>query len=178
MTKCRVKFATALFKIITSIMCAVCLCIPGILSADEPLKLNWMDFEAGYEKAKEEGKMILVDAYTDWCGFCKKMDASTFQDEKVVEIMQTHFVSIKFNPEINKTYVLNGDTFESMELAKAIAKSNNVGFPSVFIYVPSAKTWLKQEGFVPPRPFESYLSEVVKYNQFLLENNKDSEEER
>lgn len=140
--------------------------------------MEWLDFESGYEKAKEEGKMIFVDAYTDWCGYCKKMDASTFKDEKVIDLLRNSFVAIKFNPEIQKEYVLEGDTFTGMQLARSISQSGNIGFPTYFIYIPQTKTWLKQDGFIPPRPFEDYLNDVVKYNQFLIDNSKNSEEER
>lgn len=43
---------------------------------DEPMstELKWFGFEEGYAKSVKEGKILLVDAYTDWCGWCKVMD--------------------------------------------------------------------------------------------------------
>jgi PBP1b-binding outer membrane lipoprotein LpoB len=39
---------------------------------DEPVstELKWFGFEEGYAKSVKEGKILLVDAYTDWCGWC------------------------------------------------------------------------------------------------------------
>jgi thiol-disulfide isomerase/thioredoxin len=35
-------------------------------------ELKWLDWNTGYPLAKKNNKIILVDAYTDWCGWCKK----------------------------------------------------------------------------------------------------------
>ncbi|MBL7896947.1 MAG: DUF255 domain-containing protein, partial [Crocinitomicaceae bacterium] len=47
----------------------------------------------------EEKKFIFIDIYTDLCGWCKKMDASTFQDSEVVAYMTEHFYAVKMNAE-------------------------------------------------------------------------------
>ena len=52
-----------------------------VLSQD---KINWMSFEEAIARSKEDPKHIFVDVYTDWCGWCKKMDASTFVDPVIV----------------------------------------------------------------------------------------------
>lgn len=47
--------------------------------------LTWYDMEQGIMLAQKEKKKIFVDVYTDWCGWCKKMDASTFKDAEVIK---------------------------------------------------------------------------------------------
>jgi len=37
-------------------------------------ELTWNDFDSGYKLAKKKKKIMLVDVYTDWCGWCKVMD--------------------------------------------------------------------------------------------------------
>ena len=56
-------------------------------------------FESGFVKAKREGKILLVDVYTDWCGYCKKMDRETYTDAKIIEKLNKDFVMVKLNPE-------------------------------------------------------------------------------
>ena len=33
--------------------------------------VRWYGFEGGYKKAVATNKILLVDAYTEWCGWCK-----------------------------------------------------------------------------------------------------------
>jgi thiol:disulfide interchange protein len=35
-------------------------------------EIKWISFEEAVAKTSENPKMILVDLYTDWCGWCKK----------------------------------------------------------------------------------------------------------
>lgn len=64
--------------------------------------INFQENEA-WETARsvsaEEGKYLMVDAYTDWCGWCKVQDKETFHNPKVAEFMNQHFVSVKIDFE-------------------------------------------------------------------------------
>ena len=40
--------------------------------------IQWITWEQLAEKSKKEKRKVVVDVYTDWCGWCKRMDASTF----------------------------------------------------------------------------------------------------
>lgn len=55
------------------------------------------------EKAKKEavksGKLIFIDAYTDWCGPCKRMAATTFKDAEVGKLFNANFVNVKVEME-------------------------------------------------------------------------------
>ncbi len=53
------------------------------------------DFEAMQANARQEGKYLFIDAYTDWCGPCKQMAATTFQDPEVGEFFNENFVNLK-----------------------------------------------------------------------------------
>src|SRR5690606_40147878 len=52
------------------------------LAQDKAIK--WLTFDEASELAAKEPKMILVKVYTDWCGWCKKMDKETFMDSEVI----------------------------------------------------------------------------------------------
>ena len=47
--------------------------------------INWVSIEEAEEKAAEDGKKILVDMYTDWCGWCKRLSAAVFNQEEFKE---------------------------------------------------------------------------------------------
>ncbi|MFK7933465.1 MAG: thioredoxin family protein [Saprospiraceae bacterium] len=50
-------------------------------------------------KAKEENKLIFLDAYTDWCRPCKRMDREVFANRKVGRFYNENFVNYKMNME-------------------------------------------------------------------------------
>lgn len=50
-------------------------------------------------KAKTEGKIIFVDAYTTWCGPCKRMARDVFTDSKVGQFYNANFVNMKLDME-------------------------------------------------------------------------------
>ena len=50
-------------------------------------------------KAKEENKMIFLDAYTTWCGPCKKMDKNVFPKSEVASFFNANFINAKIDME-------------------------------------------------------------------------------
>ena len=53
-------------------------------------KVEWMNFEEALEKSKTEPRKIFIDVYTEWCGWCKRMDSATFQQEHIAEYLNEH----------------------------------------------------------------------------------------
>jgi thioredoxin-related protein len=80
--------------------------------SDEILTIEWLDMETAADRNKEEKKFFFIDIYTDWCGWCKKMDASTFQDSEVVAYMSEHFYAVKMNAESKDPIAYNEVLYE------------------------------------------------------------------
>ena len=58
------------------------------------------DWAAANAKAKAENKVIMVDAYTDWCGPCKMMDKEMFHgNQAVADLLNSEFVPVKIDCE-------------------------------------------------------------------------------
>jgi thioredoxin-related protein len=74
-------------------------------------KIKWLDFEQAVALNKKKPKKIFIDTYTDWCGWCKKMDASTFINPVIVEYMNKNFYAVKFNAERKDTVNFNGKEY-------------------------------------------------------------------
>ena len=57
-------------------------------------------WEEANAKAKAENKLIMVDAFTYWCGPCKMMDKTFFHNnEAVATMINTHFIAYKVECE-------------------------------------------------------------------------------
>lgn len=49
--------------------------------------------------AREQRKLIFVDAYTTWCGPCKMMNRNTFPAENVGSLFNQNFINVKLDME-------------------------------------------------------------------------------
>lgn len=67
------------------------------LSAQEII--NWYTWEEGMTKSEDEPKKFIVDMYTDWCGWCKRMDKATFQNNDIATYVNENYIAIKFDAE-------------------------------------------------------------------------------
>lgn len=55
------------------------------------------DYAAARKEATETGRPLLLDFGTEACGFCKKLDATTFRDPAVVKALNAGFVPVKID---------------------------------------------------------------------------------
>lgn len=79
----------------------ICLiCFGSLYSfAQEGIEFLEAEFGEVLALAELEGKLVFLDAYTDWCGPCKKMDKEVFSQKEVGDFYNTNFLSVKINME-------------------------------------------------------------------------------
>lgn len=98
--------------------------VASILSAKEP---TWKGFDAGLDEAKKSGKKVLIDVYTDWCTWCKKMDANTYSDATVQEYLKKNYVLVKLNPEKDSHVTYDGKKYSAAEFSQGMGVT---GYPA------------------------------------------------
>ncbi len=124
-------------------------------------ELKWLDWNTGYPLAKKTNKIVLVDAYTDWCGWCKKMDKDTYTNQKIISMLNKNFVVIKFNPEIKDAeYELEGHKVSGRELFAQLTQGKSTGFPTTYFIEPNKKQIQVAAGYLGPDDFIKVLEQV------------------
>lgn len=85
-------------------------------SVEKPIveEVKWYTFEEAVEASKTTPKKMMIDIYTPWCGWCKKMDKTSFVDPKVTAYLNEHFYAVKLDAEMKEDVLFSGHKFEFM----------------------------------------------------------------
>jgi len=125
-------------------------------------ELKWLDWNTGYKKGMKENKIILVDAYTEWCGWCKRMDKDTYSNQDIVKKINKHFIPIKFNPELQQTYYIDSASYSGRELHAMLSKGQNTGYPTTYFLIPSIRKLYINPGYEDAEKFNNTLDRILK----------------
>ena len=133
------------------------LTLVGTAEAQE--SIQWMKFEEAIAANAKSPKMILVDVYTDWCGWCKKMDKDTFTDPRVVAHFQKNFYAVKLNAEdTNRKFPFMGKTFTEAEMAASMRVNS---YPNFVVIEPGLQNIAQLPGYREPEAFLAGLAELI-----------------
>lgn len=75
-------------------------------------KVMWNNWEQAIEKSQNKKKKIIVDIYTDWCGWCKKMDKSTYTNNQIAKYINENYYAVRFNAESKNPINFKGHEFK------------------------------------------------------------------
>lgn len=74
--------------------------------------IQWMTFEEAVKANETEPRKFIIDVYTDWCGWCKRMDATTFSNPVIADYINKNYYAVKMDGEYKKDIVFKGRTFK------------------------------------------------------------------
>lgn len=109
-----------------------------VASATARAQVRWMTWAEAMEAQREEPRKIFVDVFTEWCGWCKRMDATTFGDRRVASLLNDDFYAVKLDAEQRGELEFKGRTYAFRpggrrgvhELAAELL-GGRLGYPSV-----------------------------------------------
>ncbi len=106
-------------------------------------------FKEALALAKSQDKLVFMDAYTTWCGPCRRMSANTFPDPNVGNYYNANFINIKVDME--------------KEEGPQIASTYGVGSYPTLLYIDGdGKVVYKTAGMRGPEDFIALGQEVMK----------------
>jgi thiol:disulfide interchange protein len=112
--------------------------------------LTWHnDLTKSLGAAGRNNKLVLIDFYTDWCGWCKKLDRDTYTDPNVISFLNDDFVCVKLDAE---------DGGQGQAAAKKYAVR---GFPAIIVLEPSGKLVGAFYGYKNAQDFPAAVKELT-----------------
>ncbi|WP_018337690.1 thioredoxin family protein [Butyricimonas synergistica] len=125
-------------KSISCFVLLLCFAVTGI-AQNRSIKFEQIkDWSQIIEKAKETGKLVFVDCFTEWCGPCKMLSLKVFTNDSVADYFNEHFVCVKFDMEKDRDGMMHKDTW------------GVTAFPTLlFIDAKSERSMQKLMGFRP-----------------------------
>ena len=81
------------------------------VSAQSTEKVKWYSIDEALKLNAAAPRKILIDVYTDWCGYCKKMDAETFDHPVIARYINQNFYAVKFDAESSSPVKFGGHTY-------------------------------------------------------------------
>lgn len=80
-------------------MTAIIVGLLGVMAQGVAFEPEGTTLQQASAKARQAGKLIFLDCYTQWCGPCKKMAREVFPQARVGEYMNERFVSLQIDME-------------------------------------------------------------------------------
>jgi thioredoxin-related protein len=156
-------------NLLAVVLLALAAAVPA--HAQDKPQIQWLDWDAGIEQARATGKPILVDVYTDWCGWCKRMDRDVYARPEIREFLTTRYVTVKLDAEASDAARYQGKNYSSSTLAERFKVTS---YPTTIFLRANGDHILNVPGYVPADRFllvlryigEGHLDRGVNWEAF------------
>jgi len=149
-------------------------------------KIHWITYKEAVQLNKDGKKRkIITDVFTEWCGWCKRMDASTFNDQTIADYVNKYFWAVKFDAETKDTIVIDKITYVNQhpnanrsthDLAQKLLQ-NQMSYPSYVFLNEANQAITVVPGYYPADDFMLVLRFIAEnvylskpFAQFKAEN--------
>ena len=128
-------------------------------------KVKWYSIEEAIALSMEKPRIMVIDVYTDWCGWCKRMDATTFSDKEVIKALNEKFYPVKLNAEGKEDITIGDKTYTFVDNGRrgyhevaAIVTNGRLAYPTISYLDGQGKILEVAPGYKDVKGFKEYLS--------------------
>lgn len=153
--------------LVLAALCALLVALPAAASAASAAapargaaaaRVAWRGWDEGLAEAKTSGRPVLVDVYTDWCGWCRRMERDVYARPEVRAYLDRHYVTIKLNAESEQPASYRGRRHTQQSIA---AEFGVTGYPTTLFLKPNGEHLVKAPGYLPADRFLLILRYVA-----------------
>jgi pimeloyl-ACP methyl ester carboxylesterase len=124
----------------------VALCVP-LGAAEPPGAIAWTDWsDTAFERARADGRLVLLDLGAVWCHWCHVMEETTYRDPEVVSLIRTRFVPVHVDqdarPDLSNRY-------------------EDYGWPATVVFDSAGQELVKFQGYIEPERMRGLLRAVI-----------------
>ena len=112
--------------------------------------LKWQEWDAGLRTAVKTQRPVLVDVYTEWCGWCRRMDRDVYARDEVRDYLSRRFVVVKLDAEAGDEASYEGKMYTSRSLA---GRFRVTGYPTTIFLRANGEHLVNVPGYVPADRF-------------------------
>jgi thioredoxin-related protein len=126
-------------------------------TSNEVSSFKWYRWNEGVNAVQFSGKFMLIDVYTDWCGWCKKMDRDVYRHTQVRQLLDAGFIPVKLNAESSSMVSNGGNQYTEQELSKML---NVESYPTTLVFNSKFQLVSRFSGYREPDIFIRYLKYI------------------
>jgi thioredoxin-related protein len=125
-------------------------------------EIKWVSLSFALKNAPKNQRMIMIDFYTDWCGWCKVMDKKVYSQPAIIQYLNEKYYCIKFDAEGKDTAEYKGRvyTYEpDIRIHQFAYKMLNgeLGYPTTVFLNPNGDPIVPVPGYLDPPTLETLL---------------------
>lgn len=142
---------------LTNYLFAALMLVTFSAKAQESAAVKWMTIEEALSASEKNPKKIIIDIYTDWCGWCKVMDRDTFGNANVASYINENYYAVKLNAEKQGSFTYKGNVYNlettngrSINTFVLAISNGNIGYPTTAYLDESQNVLTLLSGFQKP----------------------------
>jgi thioredoxin-related protein len=119
--------------------------------------IRWKPYGAALADARLSGRKVVVDVYTSWCGWCKRMDRDTYSRADVASLLAKKFEAVRLDAESSVQHSVQGESRTERRIATDFGVT---GYPTTVFLTSTGEFIAAIPGYLGAEKFIDVLTYI------------------